>query len=383
MNAGCCGRSNWKTCNTLRIKTRTLNQEWLSAFSHREVRRIKKVYIVVLLLIGMFGLSGKSCAEPKEETQQTITELQEKLSQLNDEISTTVVEQEEQEKKIQTLDQEIAVQEKKMAEMTDKLTQLEKEIQERVRAIQLKDADQKPAFFKLDGWSKMLSSVKGIEKIQETDAARAKEYTELVEKISKQQKELEKKRQEYTAAQELLATTIEKQTASKEQLEKELKDNEELLAHIQEEERQQEQALKAQQDALFQQIVLNQPLNTEEEVSEKAQAIILSAKQYLGVPYVWGGTTPNGFDCSGLMQWVFAQNGISIPRVSQAQQASVKEIRISEVQPGDIVFWGRPAHHVALYIGDGYFIQAPQPGDVVKITHVSWYPFESAGRVLF
>ena len=159
--------------------------------------------------------------------------------------------------------------------------------------------------------------------------------------------------------------------------------NEELLAQIQEEERQQELALKAQQDALFQQIVLNQPLNTEEEVSDKAQAIILSAKQYLGVPYVWGGTTPNGFDCSGLMQWVFAQNGIGIPRVSQAQQASIREIPISEVQPGDLVFWGRPAHHVALYIGDGYFIQAPQPGDVVKITHVSWYAFESVGRVLF
>ena len=343
---------------------------------------IKKVYIAILLLIGIFGISGTGYAEPTEETQQTISELQERLSQLNDDISTTVVEQGEQEKKIQILDQEIIVQEKKVTDMTDKLTQLEKEIQERVRAIQLKDADQKSAFFKLDSWSKMLSSVKGIGKIQETDTTRAKEYTELVGKVSKQQKELEKKRQEYIATQDLLTATIEKQTASKEQLEKELKDNEELLAKIQEEERQQEQALKAQQDALFQQIVLNQPLNTEEEVSEKAQAIILSAKQYLGVPYVWGGTTPNGFDCSGLMQWVFAQNGISIPRVSQAQQASVKEIPISEVQPGDLVFWGRPAHHVALYIGDGYFIQAPQPGDVVKITHVSWYPFESAGRVL-
>ena len=314
---------------------------------------IKKRYIVFLLLLLAGSLLTKDTvwADPKEETQQTISQLQERLSQLNDEISTSVVKQEEQEQQIQTLDQELAVQEKKVTDMTDKLTQLEKEIQERVRAIQLKDADQKSAFFKLDGWSKMLSSIKGIETIQKTDAARAKEYTELVTQITKQQKELEKKRQEYTAAQE--------------------------------EERQQEQALKAQQDALFQQIVLNQPLNTEEEVSEKAQAIILSAKQYLGVPYVWGGTTPNGFDCSGLMQWVFAQNGIGIPRVSQAQQASVKEIPISEVQPGDLVFWGRPAHHVALYIGDGYFIQAPQPGDVVKITHVSWYPFESAGRVLY
>ncbi|OJG80234.1 hypothetical protein RV10_GL004885 [Enterococcus pallens] len=321
-------------------------------------------------------------AEPKEEAQQAITELQERLSQLNDEISTTVVEQEQQEKKIQSLDQEIIIQEKKVADTTDKLTQLEKEIQERVRAIQLKDADRKVNFFQLEGWSKMLSSIKGVEKVRQSDDAKAKEYTELTENLTKQQKELEKKRAEYQATQEQLNATMATQQSSKEQLEKELKDNEALLAQIQEEERRQEEALKSQQQALLDQVILGQSLSTDEEVSDKAQAIILSAKKYLGVPYVWGGTTPNGFDCSGLMQWVFAENGIGIPRVSQAQQAAVKEIPINEVQPGDLVFWGRPAHHVALYIGDGYFIQAPQPGDVVKITHVSWYPFESAGRVL-
>ncbi len=343
---------------------------------------IKKVYILVLLAAAFFGFALEAHADPKDETQQKIVQLQDRLSQLNDEISTSVVQQEEQEKKIATLDQELIEQEKKVTDMTNKLTVLEKEIQERVKSIQLTDANQKAAFFKVDGWSKMLSSIKGIETVQKTDADRAKEYTELVEKITKQQKVLENKRQEHQSAQELLKATIEKQTASKEELERELKDNEELLAQIQEEERQQEQALKAQQDALWQQVVSGQSFATDEEMSEKAQDIILSAKQYLGVPYVWGGTTPAGFDCSGLMQWVFAQNGISIPRVSQAQQASVKEIPVSEVQPGDLVFWGRPAHHVALYIGDGYFIQAPQPGDVVKITHNSWYPFESAGRVL-
>ena len=343
---------------------------------------IKKVYIGFAFIISLFCLGSPVNADPKEEAQQTISALQERLSQLNDEISTKVVEQETHENQIKTLDQELIVQEKKVTDMNDKLLQLEKEIRERMRTIQIKDADQKSAFFQLDGWSKMLSSLKGIETVRKTDKDRAKEYSELVEQLAKQQGELEKKREEYSAAQEQLKATIAQQNASKEQLEKELKDNEELLAQIQQEERQQEQALKAQQDALFQQIVLTQPLSTEEELSDKAQAIILSAKQYLGVPYVWGGTTPNGFDCSGLMQWVFAQNGISIPRVSQAQQASVKEIPISEVQPSDLVFWGRPAHHVALYIGDGYFIQAPQPGDVVKITHVSWYPFDSAGRIL-
>ncbi|MBO1308798.1 C40 family peptidase [Enterococcus sp. 669A] len=347
---------------------------------------MKKLYIGVILLVGIFCFGSGVHADPKEETQQTIAQLQERLSQLNDNISTSVVQQAEQEKRIQTLDQELIEQEKKVTEMTGNLTQLEKEIQERVRAIQLTDASQKSAFFKVDGWGKMLSSIKGIETVQKTDAARAKEYTELVEAITKQQKELEKKRKDYQTAQDLLKQTIEKQTASKAELEKELADNQGMLARIREEERQQEQALKAQQEALWQQVVLGESIKTNfettEEMSDKAQDIILSAKQYLGVPYVWGGTTPAGFDCSGLMQWVFAQNGIGIPRVSQAQQASIKEIPISEVQPGDLVFWGRPAHHVALYIGDGYFIQAPQPGDVVKITHSSWYPFESAGRVL-
>ncbi|MEO1769938.1 C40 family peptidase [Candidatus Enterococcus ferrettii] len=344
---------------------------------------MKKLYIAVIVSMGLFCFMTPAHAEPKEETQQTITELQERLSQLNDEISTTVVEQEQQEKKSQALTQELTIQEKKVTDMTDKLTQLEKEIQERVRAIQLKDADRKVNFFQLEGWTKMLSSIKGVETVRQSDDAKAKEYTELTENLTKQQKELEKKQEEYKTVQEQLQTTMATQQSSKEQLEKELKDNEALLAQIQEEERKQEEATKAQQEALLEQVVLGQNFSTSEEVSDKAQAIILSAKQYLGVPYVWGGTTPSGFDCSGLMQWVFAQNGVSIPRVSQAQQAAVKEIPVSEVQPGDLVFWGRPAHHVALYIGDGYFIQAPQPGDVVKITHTSWYPFESAGRVLY
>ncbi|OJG77578.1 nlpC/P60 family protein [Enterococcus pallens] len=79
---------------------------------------------------------------------------------------------------------------------------------------------------------------------------------------------------------------------------------------------------------------------------------------------------------------MFAQNGIGLPRTSQSQQIAAKEVPLTEVQPGDLVFWGKPAYHVGLYIGDDCFIQALQPGDVVKVSHVSYYPFESAGRVL-
>lgn len=345
--------------------------------------RIKKAYIIILCILGLNGFSSPASAQPKEETQQTITQLQERLSQLNHAISTSIVQQEEHEQQLHSLNQKLADQEQQVTELTRQLTELEKEIQARLRAIQLKDADQKASFFQLENWTKQLSSKQGIAVIRKTDDARAKEYTALVEKLTKQQTALEQTKQDYQSAQKQLQTTMAEQSASKDKLEQELKDNQELLAKIQEEERQQELALKNQQEALWQQLAIGQSVSTHEELTEKAQALIFSARKYLGVPYVWGGTTPNGFDCSGLMQWVFAENGISLPRVSQAQQAAVKEIPVSDVQPGDLVFWGRPAHHVALYIGEGYFIQAPQPGEVVKITHSSYYPFESAGRVLF
>ena len=110
--------------------------------------------------------------------------------------------------------------------------------------------------------------------------------------------------------------------------------------------------------------------------------IVNTALQYIGVPYVWGGTTPAGFDCSGLVQYVFAQCGISLPRVSYDQQAVATPISVVALQPGDLVFWGESAYHVGIYIGDGMYIHAPAPGQNVKIQSYAEYPYTSAGRVL-
>lgn len=84
-----------------------------------------------------------------------------------------------------------------------------------------------------------------------------------------------------------------------------------------------------------------------------------------GKPYVWGDEGPDTFDCSGLMQWVFAKVGIVLPRVAADQQAWAT--RVASPLPGDMVFYGDPAYHVALYIGDGKIVTAPQPGAVVRI----------------
>jgi cell wall-associated NlpC family hydrolase len=96
------------------------------------------------------------------------------------------------------------------------------------------------------------------------------------------------------------------------------------------------------------------------------------AMQYLGVPYVWGGSSPRGFDCSGFVSYVFAQIGVSLPHSSYAMFGMGTPVSISQLQPGDLVFF-TGASHMGIYIGGGQFIHAPHTGDVVKISSLSGY----------
>ena len=96
----------------------------------------------------------------------------------------------------------------------------------------------------------------------------------------------------------------------------------------------------------------------------KANALITTAKLYIGVPYLWGGTTTAGFDCSGFTQFVFAKNGITLPRVSTDQATVGTAVAFANLQPGDLVFFATEEpgiiSHVGIYVGGGQFINASQ-----------------------
>jgi peptidoglycan DL-endopeptidase CwlO len=97
------------------------------------------------------------------------------------------------------------------------------------------------------------------------------------------------------------------------------------------------------------------------------------AMRYLGVPYVWGGSSPSGFDCSGLVAYVYAQVGVSLPHYTGAQWNVGVPVSRSDLQPGDLVFFDGLGH-VGIYIGGNSFIHAPHTGDVVRISSISgWY----------
>ena len=95
-----------------------------------------------------------------------------------------------------------------------------------------------------------------------------------------------------------------------------------------------------------------------------AAGVLGIAAMYAGVPYQWGGTTPSGFDCSGFTQYVFSKIGVSLPRTAEEQRMAAT--RVSNPQPGDLVFFGSPAHHVGIYAGGGMMWDAPHSGAVVS-----------------
>lgn len=114
------------------------------------------------------------------------------------------------------------------------------------------------------------------------------------------------------------------------------------------------------------------------------KGVVEYAKQFVGTPYVWGGTSPDGFDCSGLLQYVFKDFGINLPRVSYQQANYGKRISLDKLKPGDLVSWDNSsrnngADHIAIYAGNGQIIEAARPGTNVRVRRLD--PNEDAWGV--
>lgn len=114
--------------------------------------------------------------------------------------------------------------------------------------------------------------------------------------------------------------------------------------------------------------------------SARAAAAVAAARSALGRPYIWGANGPVGFDCSGLMQWSYAQAGVGLPRTSQDQRNAGRRVPLSQALPGDLVTYRSDASHVAMYMGDGQVIHAPYPGAPVRYDPVDMMPISSVTR---
>ncbi|MDP4133654.1 MAG: SH3 domain-containing C40 family peptidase [Bacillota bacterium] len=139
-------------------------------------------------------------------------------------------------------------------------------------------------------------------------------------------------------------------------------------------------------------------IRTEDEVSKgtvssaaatetalsKGQEVVEAAKKYIGTPYIYGGSTPNGFDCSGFTQYVFRQMGAKIYRVAADQANNGTYVAKEDLKPGDLVFFAKPGcaiHHVGIYVGNGQYIHSPQTGRSVSIDYMTRSDYYTARRI--
>jgi cell wall-associated NlpC family hydrolase len=112
-----------------------------------------------------------------------------------------------------------------------------------------------------------------------------------------------------------------------------------------------------------------------------ASAAVAEAKRQIGKPYRWGAAGPDAFDCSGLTLWAWKAGGRSLPHGSRAQYAATVRVPLSEIQPGDLTFYGSPIHHMGIYVGGGQMVEASQTGTPVRYRSIYRRDMVGVGRV--
>ena len=175
------------------------------------------------------------------------------------------------------------------------------------------------------------------------------------------------------AQEQAAAAQAQQQAAAQQQVQQPVQNQAPAQTQTQAPAQQTQQTQQVQQQAQPAQV--QQPQQQVVSTSADGSAIAAYAQSFIGTPYVWGGSTPSGFDCSGLTQYVYAHFGKQIGRNTIAQESAGTHIPVSQAQVGDLLFWGTPGstYHVAIYLGGNSFVAAPEPGQSVKIGNMAYF----------
>jgi peptidoglycan DL-endopeptidase CwlO len=246
----------------------------------------------------------------------------------------------------------------------------------------------------------VIARLDAIERVSSQD-------TRILAEVKRFRGEVEASRATLRDARERQADVVAERAAQRRSIEARLAERQQLLSSVKDEiaelraeEARRQAALAAQARARLEaeRLAAQQAFDTQDQSTytpvdsvipvaplpdgTRASQVIALAMQHLGTPYVWGGSSPSGFDCSGLISYVYAQIGISLPHHAASQYNYGTPVAYEDLQPADLVFFSGLGH-MGMYIGGGQFIHAPHTGDVVKISYLAGYSsWVGARRIL-
>jgi len=234
----------------------------------------------------------------------------------------------------------------------------------------------------------LLSRLDAVERVSDQD-------TRVLGEVTGFRAEAKLRKAKLVGARTAQARVVAERTQQRRSIEGQLAERQQLLGSIRDQlasleaaERRRQERLAAQAQARVAATSVQQPVEAGETAAFEPSAVeamiaapparyggvVGIAMQYLGVPYVWGGASPSGFDCSGFLMYVYAKVGVSLPHNAAMQYQLGAAVSKDQLEPGDLVFFDGLGHN-GMYIGGGQFIHAPHSGDVVKISSLSdsWY----------
>ncbi|MBU3215361.1 NlpC/P60 family protein [Clostridium estertheticum] len=373
----------------------------------KTVLRSLAVVIIFVLTSNVIVLAApvnEKLQQQKDSLTRIQTEREQvetKIEEFDNEIEKIMIKTEENKRKISETEKSIevaAVEVKKVARESQKEQGL---FNSRMRVMYINGSDgYLSIILDSESFGDFISRVDNIKTVVEFDKKLMVRFEVAQKELSEKQKNLKNTKESLLSLQVENKQKIDKIMVTKESQSKlitQLKSKEIVAKELQNKLNAESKGTNISAQIIEPQVSVNKSLTKISELKKSVPtytpsrggatvsqgAIIAYASNFLGTPYLWGGTTPSGFDCSGFTQYVYAHFGISVGRTTFDQINDGVEVSRDKLQPGDLVFFGSFAnpHHMGMYIGDNNYIHAPRTGDVIKISALGRNDYVTARRV--
>lgn len=334
-----------------------------------KAKALTSLFVSLLLLVSLSaGLSYAVPTSPAAIQSQIHTKMVElervkaELASLDTELEITVEAYNKASYELDLTEQNLISTRANLDAIESDLKKLKEQFRKRIRSI-YKQGEIKilHVLLNTNSFADLLSRISFLLKISQQDAIQVKALHDTKIEVEKQKMRLETLRLDQMAIQQQLE-------AKKQEIQQKLVERQQFLSSLDTEiqlliqmEKEEQTRIQATLHATLSELIRSGKIQVE------PGSIVFTALKYLGVPYVWAGSTPAGFDCSGLMMYIFAEHGVTLPHYSGAQFKMGTPVLKENLLPGDLVFFGTPVYHVGLYIGGGYFVHASGAYDYVRI----------------